>query len=118
MRHLKILLLLALAAPPPAAWAFYCGNRLVKEGDFKAQVLQKCGEPDFHETRVEYRSTVLRGSGLNQPGLDLIRQEPVTIDEWTYDFGPRRFMQALYFENGRLLFIRDLSYGTVNGTPP
>jgi len=114
-RKLGLLLLLAMAHPP--ALAFYCGHDLVKEGDYKLQVLEKCGNPDYQESRVEYRSTVLRGSGLAQPGLDLIRQEPVTIDEWTYDFGPRRFMQWLHFENGRLILIKDLGYGTVNGTP-
>jgi hypothetical protein len=96
--------------------AFYCGHLLVKEGDYKLQVFEKCGEPDYSESRVEYRSMVLRGSGNNQPGLDFIRQEPVNIDEWTYDFGRHRFMQMLYFENGRLLGIKSLGYGTLNGS--
>lgn len=108
-------LLLALTVSWQPAWAFYCGHDLVREGDYKLQVLQKCGGPDYHDSRVEYRSVVLRGSGYNQPGLDIVRQEPVQIDEWTYDFGRRRFMQSLYFENGRLVFIKQLGYGTVNG---
>jgi hypothetical protein len=97
------------------AFGFYCGRNLVQEGDYMLQVVDRCGNPDYRNSRVEYRSVVLRGSGLNQPGLDLIRQEPVNIEEWTYDFGRRRFMQWLYFENGRLLLIKDLGYGTVNG---
>jgi hypothetical protein len=106
-------LLLAAACPP--GWAFYCGHSLVTEGDYKLQVLQKCGEPDYAESRVEYRTEVLRGSGLGQPGLDIARQVPVQIDEWTYDFGRRRFMQWLRFENGRLSAIKELGYGTLNG---
>lgn len=115
MKAAKTVLALALAAVQQPAWPFYCGHELVEEGDYKMQVLEKCGEPDYRESRVEYRSTVLRGA-LNQPGLDLIRQEPVNIDEWTYDFGRRRFMQLLHFENGRLVYIKPLGYGTVNGS--
>jgi len=106
--------LLSLAAAQPAA-AFYCGHDLINPGDYKLQVLQKCGEPTYHQNRVEFRSVVLRGSGPNQQGLDIVRQEQVNIDEWTYDFGPHRFMQALYFENDRLFSIKDLGYGTING---
>lgn len=113
-RRIAALLLLSVAAWQPAG-AFYCGRELVQEGDYKLQVLQKCGEPDYHESRVEYRSVVPRGAGIGQPGLDIVRQEPVQIDEWTYDFGRHRFMQRLYFENGRLLFIKDQGYGTLNG---
>jgi hypothetical protein len=29
----------------------------------------------------------------------------VLIDEWTYDFGPHRFIQYLTFEDGTLLSI-------------
>lgn len=97
------------------ASAFYCGHFVIREGNSKLEVLQKCGEPDYQNSRVEYRSVVLRGSGIYQPGLDLVRQEPVQIDEWTYDFGRHRFMQTLYFENGQLLQIKELGYGTVNG---
>jgi len=102
-------LMLLLGSAP--AWALRCDSRLVLEGDYKLQVLQKCGEPDYRESRVEYRLTRLRGSGLNQPGLDQEVQQPVVIDEWTYDFGPHRFMQLLIFENGRLVRIKDLDYG-------
>ena len=107
-------LLIWAAAAPPAA-AFYCGSNLVLEGDYLPQVLQKCGEPSFRQNRVEFRSVVLRGSGVNQPGLDIVSQVQVYVDDWTYDFGPHRFMQSMYFENGRLMQVKDLGYGTPNG---
>ncbi|MDD5037331.1 MAG: DUF2845 domain-containing protein [Methylococcaceae bacterium] len=107
-----VLLWLALQ---PQAWALHCGHQLVNEGDYKMQVLQKCGEPDYKESRMGFRGERL-GSGFNQPGMDFLRGEQVLIDEWTYDFGPHRFMQWLYFENGRLVLIKDLGYGTVNGS--
>ncbi len=97
-------------------WAFYCGSNVIKEGDYKLQVLDRCGQPDYSESRVEYRSTVFRGSGIQQPGLDFINQVPIQIEEWTYDFGRHRFMQFLHFENGRLIWINNLGYGTVYGS--
>ena len=105
---------LALAAQP--SWAFYCGRNVIQEGDYKLQVLQRCGQPDYSDSRMEYRSSVWRGSGIQQPGLDFIRQEPVLIEEWTYDFGRHRFMQFLHFENGRLIYINTLGYGSVYGS--
>ncbi len=113
----KLVLLLLLAAAHEPVVGFYCGHALVLEGDYKLQVLEKCGYPDFQENRIEYRSTVIRGSEIGQSGFDIIREVPVTIEEWTYDFGPHRFMQWLYFENGRLLLIKNLGYGTMNGSP-
>ncbi len=110
MKRILVFSLLWLVSSWQAAWAFYCGQYLVTEGDYMYQVLQKCGEPDFWDSRVEYRSVVIR-SPYNKPGMDLIREEPVNIEEWTYDFGPHRFVQWLYFENGRLLLIKDLGYG-------
>jgi len=97
-------LLLCLSAPP--AWALRCGTQLVQIGDYKLEVLRKCGEPMLTDSRVEYRAVRLRN-----PGLDLERYVPVTIDEWAYNFGPNRFMQLLRFENGRLVGIESLSYG-------
>ncbi|QSA98205.1 DUF2845 domain-containing protein [Methylococcus sp. EFPC2] len=105
------ILLMALCMLTQEAWALRCDRELVLAGDAKIQVLRKCGEPALTEHRVEYRSYRQRGSGLQQPGLDFEYQVPVNIDEWTYNFGPHRFMQRLIFENGRLVKIEDLDYG-------
>lgn len=105
---LIVLTVLALNAP---AWAMRCGNNLVVEGDTKYQVYQRCGNPDFQETRIIYRSVRIRGSGLNQPGMDVYETIPVQIEEWTYNFGPERFIELLTFENGRVTNIRPLDYG-------
>jgi hypothetical protein len=94
-----------------SAGAFYCGRDLVAEGDSKLQVLQKCGEPTDHQSRVEYRSIVLRGSDVTHSGVDVIRQEQINIEEWSYDLGHHRFIQLLHFENDRLLSIKELGYG-------
>lgn len=99
-------LLLSLAAPP--AEAFRCGQRLVDRGDFASEVLNKCGEPEQVVERTEYRSY-----REYDRILDAFREwsEPVRIEEWLYNFGPRRFKRLLYFENGRLEHIETLDYG-------
>jgi len=89
----------------PSAWALRCGSLLVNIGDYKLEVLRKCGEPLFTDSRIEYRAIRLYGSGL-----ELERVVPVIIDEWTYDFGPNRFVRLLRFENGRLVDVESLGY--------
>lgn len=115
--RISIASLAFLALAPGPALAFYCGHLIVKEGDYAPQVVEKCGDPDYRSSHVELRSVRL-GSGYNQPGLDLFNTVQVNVDEWTYDFGPRLLMQYLVFENGRLVSIRSLGYGSVNGVPP
>ncbi|MGZ8217764.1 DUF2845 domain-containing protein [Methylomagnum sp.] len=102
------LLSLLVATPAPA---FYCGNELVYERLLKIEVLQRCGPPSFVDRRVEYRTLSIGAPGYPAPGLGAAITTPVEIEEWTYNFGPNRFMQWLLFENGRLILIKDLSYG-------
>lgn len=101
---LTVLLLLHV----DVAWALRCNRQLVSEGDYTMQVVQKSGEPDYTERRVEYRGTRLRGSGWNPPGLAFETLIPVNIDEWIYNFSPQQFVQLLVFQNGRLARIKDL----------
>jgi hypothetical protein len=35
----------------------------------------------------------------------------ITVDRWTYDFGRRRFIQYLTFEQGSLVRVESGSYG-------
>ncbi len=41
----------------------------------------------------------------------IVRTESVSVDLWTYNFGARRFMRQLRFENGILKDIKSLRYG-------
>lgn len=108
-RLVPIAVLFALFAD--SAWALRCGRSLVVEGDNKYQVFRRCGEPDFKESRVDYRELRWRGSGLNQPGVETRQLTPVTIEQWTYDFGPNRFVEVVTFEDGRVINIRAMDYG-------
>lgn len=101
---LGVALILALSSP--GAWALRCGQLLVVEGDYKLDVYRKCGEPYYRESRVEYRAIRIRN-----PGIEQERWVPVTVEEWTYNFGPTRFMETLIFENNRVIGSRTLGYG-------
>jgi uncharacterized protein DUF2845 len=75
--------------------AYSCGPRLVEVGDLMVDVALKCGKSTFSDRRVEKRDG-----------------ERLTVEEWTYNFGPHRFMPTFRFENGRLVSISIGDYGT------
>lgn len=107
MKKLLIVMLIWLLAPQ--AWALRCGNQLVRAGDHKMDVLDACGEPDYVDRRMGVRGMRLRHPPQN--ALEIDQFEQVDIEEWTYDFGPRKFRQMLRFENGFLKEIDQLNYG-------
>jgi hypothetical protein len=72
-----------------------CGNRLVTLGDGMVDVLLKCGEPMFKETRS---------------GAGGFRSKPVVIDVWTYNQGRGRFLRILTFKNGLVTSIEAGAY--------
>jgi hypothetical protein len=90
------------------ALALRCGNRIIREGDHKTDVLQRCGEPDYAETRLGVEGSRLRH---NRGVLEIENYEQVVIDEWVYNFGPRKLKQFLLFENSVLKETRNLGYG-------
>ncbi|WP_260839186.1 DUF2845 domain-containing protein [Methylomonas sp. HW2-6] len=107
--HIKLILFAVLALLAASdVWAMRCGHRLVQVGDYKSEVLDKCGEPDAVEQR-----RAIRGSRLRHPygALEIDQFEEVLIEEWTYNFGRRKFQKLLEFEDGELKKIRDLGYG-------
>ena len=89
-------------------YALRCHGEVVDIGDHKIEVLQKCGEPEYVDERYG-----AKGSRLHHPRrtLDIEEYEEVLIEEWTYNFGPRKFMRILIFENGILKKIEKLGYG-------
>lgn len=113
-------LLALLGAFHGGAQAFRCNAFVIDPGLRKAEVLGKCGSPFTQDQRTEYRLQRVRETvwGRASPGgppvqtaVEVERQVPVVIDEWVYNFGPQQFMQALRFENGTLVDVRDLGYG-------
>lgn len=90
----------AAAEVAHAADSLRCGNKLVGTGDSTYDVRVRCGEPAFTTRRVEYRTA----AGW-LPGTSASHTVEVVIEEWTYDFGPQRFVQHLLFEQGRLIAV-------------
>ncbi|RKH53615.1 DUF2845 domain-containing protein [Corallococcus llansteffanensis] len=114
MRALSASLVVACLALPSLvhASALRCDNKLVSEGASKADTLMKCGEPLTKESRTEVISNKVKVSSPDR--TEQVSQEvlsSVTIEEWTYNFGPHRLMQTAIFRNGVLVDVRSGSYG-------
>ena len=119
-RHLLAAAGLLLFAATPAL-AFRCGNRIVSDGDHYSKVLKICGEPTGVQERVISREGVTRPR-FRVEGPNGLRYDPevlqydrsyveVLVEEWTYNFGPRRLMQLVRFENGFVVEVDQLGYG-------
>lgn len=95
-----------------------CGQRLVSRGDSLYQVRSTCGEPNDARRHSEFRTIrrfvpgVCRNTHQKRPcGHFEEYTVEVVIDQWTYDFGRRRFVQYLTFEQGQLVQVVSGSYG-------
>lgn len=102
------LLLAGLAAAAPAQ-AFRCGTKLVHEGDTRAEVIAKCGEPAEMDERTVLRRPVywIHGRPYHL-GYGLV---DVSIETWIYNLGPHKLMRRLRFEDGLVVEIDTLGYG-------
>ena len=99
---------LLTAAIEASADARRCGNRLISRGDHASKLLRYCGEPVAVESRAVQRRVVAFGTYFH-PGLGLL--EDVIVEEWTYNFGPRKLMRQVRLENGLVEEVRELGYG-------
>jgi hypothetical protein len=113
---LGLLPLMLLCSQP--VLALRCGHELVSEGDYKADVIDKCGEPDYVDSHYEHRgysnNAEISNYGLNKRGFPSnrfnygqqnYRDIEVLVEEWTYNFGRSRLRKVLRFENGRITDI-------------
>jgi hypothetical protein len=88
-----------------------CGTRLVSIGDAQYDVRAMCGPPDATQQRTEFRTVrqpvrVPCADGRRGWCTALVENSiEVAVEEWIYDFGPRRFLQHLIFEQGRLVHV-------------
>lgn len=96
---LRVLIVCLLTASG-TVFALRCGNKIVATGDRMHEVYRICGDPAF----VDSYDQPIWFYGYGPQGYD-------HFDVWTYNFGPRRFMQELIFQNGVLRYINQLDYG-------
>jgi hypothetical protein len=108
MKAFALLLVLTLAPLAAQAEGMRCRNALITRGDNLLRVQHECGTPTYASQYVIYGFRPVF-SGL--PGVYADESVPITVEEWTYNLGPTRFMRKLRFENGELVSIETLEYG-------
>jgi hypothetical protein len=80
-----------------------CDGRIISTGDTKSDVLTKCGEPFYRTSHEEELRQDLNDTAN--------RKVIVTVEEWTYNFGPQRFLRIVTFRNSKVIDIRTGGYG-------
>ncbi len=100
-------------AGPAAADSMRCGSKLMTDGDPADKVQSYCGTPASIERRE-----ILRPWGY-QRGVTVHSTYEVSVEIWTYNFGPSKLMYRLRFEDGLLVDVDTLTHGyhsDLNGT--
>lgn len=110
---LMALAALALAAPAAADDSMDCSGGIVRVGDAKIDLLGKCGPPALQEVLDRDRAS-LRRFGAAGPGPRV----STTVERWTYNYGPTRFLQFVTIEAGKVVSITRGSYGYSLDAPP
>lgn len=82
-----------------------CQGGIVSIGDAAGEVVSKCGQPAYTAQREQKKVT--EGSKSSREAVITT----VTIDDWTFNFGPDQFQYRLVLENGRVASIESLGYG-------
>jgi hypothetical protein len=99
---LASVLLVGAPVPAGAGDIFYCGSHRVRVGECTQEVLDRCGEPDFANRRVETRTTrTVRRRWRSEEVIEE-RTVEVLVEDWIYDNGINRYSRYLHFENGIL----------------
>jgi len=106
LASLSLLACLALCALP--AHALRCGNNIVSEGDSTMLLLRNCGEPTLKEQFVD-RIPVRTYDQVTNAYFTAYGEQP--YDVWTYNFGPRRFVQRITIKGGKIHRIESQGYG-------
>jgi Protein of unknown function (DUF2845) len=103
-------LLLLLCPGLSQAEAMRCGNKLVYEGDEMAVVEARCGKPVqvTHSYIMRIPSYWYHGRRFQLSDEEV----QVPVETWVYNFGSRKLMRKLRFEDGVLIEITTLGdYG-------
>lgn len=82
-----------------------CGTKLLTDGDPLDKVEALCGPPASVERREILRPY------YNHNGTRANYSYEVSVEIWTYNFGPSKLMYRLRFEDGLLVDVDTLSHG-------
>lgn len=82
---------------------------IIDIGSTMAEVLMKIGEPTLKDKRT---SDQVITNYLDEPQRVMQKRKiEITVEEWTYNLGPNRFIRTLIFQNNRLISINTGNYG-------
>lgn len=96
----------ALAYAAPAFGdSFRCNNVVFLDGDSRADLLVKCGEPDYEDIIEEKTEK----EAAHDQRLLLKRKYVV---EWYYNCGENQFIKIVTIEGGKIISIRNGQRGT------
>jgi len=112
-KSLLLLYIVLLAVPPKSSYAatLDCAGGIISDGDRRADLLAKCGEPDAKESHDEEI-----GEHFNTGSS---RRIYVTVEDWIYDFGPNQLQRIVTLRNGQVTDIRTgKNYGYSKNSKP
>lgn len=95
----------SLFAATASADSMRCGSKLLTDGDPAGKVAALCGPPAAIERREILRPY------FYQRGFGYRGNYEVSVELWTYNFGPSKLMYRLRFEDGLLVDVDTLSHG-------
>lgn len=93
--------LIAIVPQLGTAQSLSCGGSIINEGVTKAEVAAKCGPPTEGGNRT----------GLEGPAIGEVAPPSAGDQVWTYNFGPSRLMQRIWFVDGVVTRVESLGYG-------
>lgn len=90
---------------PALAQSLKCTGGSAEEGDSRAAVVFKCGQPTVSDSRCEPIAWV-RAPGRSHHSPTQPERYCQTVDEWIYDRGPSNLVATLRFREGKLVAVR------------
>jgi hypothetical protein len=101
MMKAVVILLVAIIPQLADAQSVVCAGKIINEGSTKAEVAAACGPP------------MEKGKDAHEPAIGKAAAPDSDEDTevWTYNFGPRKFMQRIWFEGDRVKLVESLGYG-------
>jgi hypothetical protein len=83
--------------------AVSCEGGIISTGDRSADVYAKCGPPNFRDSHQE--------EVVQRIDADTKEKVYITVEEWTYNFGPNQLIRIVVLKNGEVSEIRTGNYG-------
>jgi hypothetical protein len=98
------LLLVVLLPSALVAAEYRCADKIISVGDTGGELLIACGESDWKQSHAE--------EIIETIDKDSKRKIIISVDEWTYNLGPDRFMRIFKLRDGKVVDVRSSGYGS------